>query len=316
MQSIFSGLFDMEGRERFLSKLNSIQLISVRDLIYIFVCIIFTFFCLIFVKEKIKKSLHRTLGKYYRGVDGEVFNETIPFVYVFDKVVTYFSIIMCIIICIRIAGVKAGELTFLVGGASVVILVGLQEFLKNFMSGIMILFENSIRIGDIIDLATIKIMPRGATTLAWVSEIRTRTTLLTTLDGKEIIIPNIDIVNNAVVNVTLSNPIRRVHFPFFIPASVNFLDLKEKIIEKVSSHPVCLKNPAEPAVWIKGIFPGYIHCEVVVWINQKRLKTSPLSLVGTMLISILDENDALVKGCSLPQYTIKGDEFSGYESGF
>ncbi|MCK5787611.1 MAG: mechanosensitive ion channel [Chlamydiia bacterium] len=273
-----------------LSNIKSVGFIKILLMILITIIILSVVFS---IKEHLKKSLEKTLGKYYKNSDDD-YSDTIPAVYIFDKFITYSAIALCCLISARFLGVKMGDLTILVGAASVVIALGLQEFLKNFISGIIILMENNIRIGDILDISNIKSMNSSQTNLAWVSEIRTRTLVLTTLDGREVIIPNVEMVNNSITNITLSNPLRRIHFPFYLPTSINFEEIKEKVIAEISKHPICSKQPATPSVWIKSIAPGFMQCDLVIWINQKRVKTSPTSLIGAMLIKILQENNALV----------------------
>lgn len=289
--------------------------IGIVRLIMMTISLVAVLLFVLYLKEKIKNALIKGLGKYYKNTDLDNYNDTVPTIYILDKLITYISFLLCVFIFMRFVGVKIGDLTILLGGTSILVVLGLQEFLKNFVGGLMVLFEHNLRIGDIIDLSGFGCIKGNGTKLAWVSEIRTRTTLLTTLDGKEIVIPNTDMVKFPIVNITLSTPVRRVHFPFFIPADKNLEELKVKILERMLEHPVCLKQPSEPTVWVKAIVPGCIQCEMVVWINQKRIKTSPTSLVGTILLKVLRENDALVMDRNL-SYLVKPDEFSEYDTGY
>jgi potassium efflux system protein len=127
-----------------------------------------------------------------------------------------------------------GKVQWLVAAMSVGLGFGLQEIFANFVSGLIILFERPIRVGDVITIADVS---------GVVSRIRMRATTVVDADCKELIIPNKDVITGKVLNWTLSNQINRVQIQVGIAFGSDTERTSELLLEAARNHPLVLKDP-------------------------------------------------------------------------
>jgi potassium efflux system protein len=139
-----------------------------------------------------------------------------------------------VVVC-KLLGLQWSELQWLVAALSVGLGFGLQEIFANFISGLIILFEKPVRIGDIVTLSN------GVT--GTIDAINTRATMLTDWDNKEIIIPNKTLITEQLTNWSLSSPIIRVIIPVGI-AYGSDTELACRLLRQAAEeHPNVLKKP-------------------------------------------------------------------------
>jgi potassium efflux system protein len=131
-------------------------------------------------------------------------------------------------------GVQWDKVQWLVAALSVGLGFGLQEIFANFISGLIILFERPIRIGDQVTINDLT---------GVVSRIRIRATTVTDLDNKEIVIPNKTFITNQLTNWTLSNSILRVTVPISIAYGSDTHRAHEVIWNVAKSNPRVLNHP-------------------------------------------------------------------------
>jgi len=115
---------------------------------------------------------------------------------------TYYAILFLgLLAALAIAGFQIGELAIVFGALSVGIGFGLQDVVKNFVSGLILMFERPIQPGDIVDAAGMS---------GTVREIGMRATVLTTAEGAEVVVPNGMLLADKLVNWTLRSNRRRI----------------------------------------------------------------------------------------------------------
>jgi len=119
---------------------------------------------------------------------------------------------------------------------------GLQEIVANFISGLIILFERPIRVGDVVTIGD-----RDGT----VTKIRIRATTLRDWDGKELLVPNKEFITGRLLNWTLSDPQTRLVIPVGIAYGSNVELALRILMDVVSNHPAVLEDP-EPSVLFLG----------------------------------------------------------------
>ncbi|WP_205342801.1 mechanosensitive channel MscK [Denitrificimonas caeni] len=140
-------------------------------------------------------------------------------------------------------GVSWDKLQWLVAALSVGLGFGLQEIFANFVSGLIILFERPVRIGDVVTIGNLS---------GTVSRIRIRATTITDFDRKEIIVPNKVFVTDQLINWSLSDTITRVIIKIGVAYETD-LDLARKLIlQAVQENPRVMREPA-PLVLFLGI---------------------------------------------------------------
>lgn len=117
---------------------------------------------------------------------------------------------------------------------------GLQEVVANFVSGLILLFERPIRVGDIVTVGGVD---------GVVTKIRIRATTITNWDKKEFIVPNKEFVTGTILNWTLSSPVTRLVFPVGIAYGSDIRKAQAILLEIARSQPEVLKEPEPAAVF-------------------------------------------------------------------
>ncbi len=121
--------------------------------------------------------------------------------YALDNVSRYLIVVAGVAISLSVIGIGWAKVQWLIAAVSVGLGFGLQEIFANFVSGLIVLFEQPIRVGDIVTI--------GDTT-GVVSKIRIRATTITNWDRQELIVPNKDLITGKLLNWTLSDSVNRV----------------------------------------------------------------------------------------------------------
>jgi len=131
-------------------------------------------------------------------------------------------------------GLQWSQLKFVAAGLSVGIGFGLQKIIANFVSGLIILFERPIRIGDYVTIGD-----QSGT----VSRIQIRATTLVDLDNREILIPNEALISERVTNWTLSDSVTRLIVPVGIAYGSDTDFAKDVMLEALNTVPIVLDTP-------------------------------------------------------------------------
>ncbi|QCI15031.1 mechanosensitive channel MscK [Pseudomonas putida] len=136
-------------------------------------------------------------------------------------------------------GVSWDKLQWLVAALSVGLGFGMQEIFANFISGIMILFERPVRIGDTITIGNLS---------GTVSKIRIRATTITDFDRKDIIVPNKTFITGQLINWSLTDTVTRVTLKLGIDYGSDLDLVRELLLKGAHENPRVLKDP-EPIVY-------------------------------------------------------------------
>lgn len=159
---------------------------------------------------------------------------------------------------LSVLGVSWDKLQWLVAALSVGLGFGLQEIFANFVSGLIILFERPVRIGDVVTIGNLS---------GTVSRIRIRATTITDFDRKEIIVPNKVFVTDQLVNWSLTDTITRVVVQVGI-AYDSDMDLAHKLMmQAMQENPRVMRDP-EPIVLFLGITPNTFQHELRFYVRE------------------------------------------------
>ncbi|MBB34561.1 MAG: mechanosensitive ion channel protein MscS [Hirschia sp.] len=168
---------------------------------------------------------------------------------------------IAILIAIQTLGIPLTALAVFTGALGVGIGFGLQAIFSNFISGIIILFEKSIKVGDFIELQS------GVT--GSVREINIRSTLVTTNDNVDILVPNEEFIKSQVINWTHRETLRRMKIPFGVAYGTKKELVRDCILEAVKNVKWTWDRPGrEPQVWLVGFGDSSLNFELVVWITE------------------------------------------------
>jgi len=158
--------------------------------------------------------------------------------YAVSSLTQYLIAIIGFIVIFRALGIEWSNIQWLVAALSVGLGFGLQEIVANFVSGIILLFEQPIRVGDIVTV--------GETT-GKVSKIRIRATTIVNWERQELVIPNKDIITGDLINWSLSDPVSRIKIDVGIAYGSDVNKAMQLMMEAATEHPKVLKDP-EPSV--------------------------------------------------------------------
>lgn len=139
-----------------------------------------------------------------------------------ETITGYTGVAVAVFIGLSVAGIDFGSLALIAGALSLGIGFGLQNIVNNFISGLILLFERPISRGDWI---------RVGTSEGFVKDISIRSTVITTFDRADIIVPNSELISTQVTNMTLNNQIGRVTIPIRVAYGAN----TRKVIDILSS---------------------------------------------------------------------------------
>ena len=194
--------------------------------------------------------------------------------YAFAHIMGYVVYLTGLLVGLQLVGLDLSSLVLLGSAIGIGLGFGLQNIANNFVSGIILLTERPIRVGDRVEV--------GGTN-GDVVRIGSRSTWVRTNDNVVIIIPNSEFINNRVTNWTAND--RQVRFS--VPLGVSYGSdperVREVLLEVAGNHPDVLKDP-EPEILFAGFGDSSLNFELRVW-TIARVKT-PLPLSSELYFSI------------------------------
>ncbi len=175
--------------------------------------------------------------------------------YFISQIVSNVVLIAGIFIVLDNAGFHLGTLTVFAGALGVGVGFGLQNITSNFISGLVILAERPIKIGDRIEVA-------GVT--GQIQEIRARSTVVVTNDNISMIVPNTKFIDSPVTNWTYGDRRVRFRLPVGVAYGSNLDRVREALLEVARENSHVLTEPA-PSVFLEKFGDSAIEVELVVW---------------------------------------------------
>ena len=159
------------------------------------------------------------------------------------------------LLAVLASGLPIDRITVILGALSVGIGLGLQTIVNNFVSGIILIFDRPMRIGDTVEIGNQK---------GRVKEINIRASTILTPDGAEVIIPNGIILNNNIVNWTLSNSHIRAELIYTLDNSLKPGDLEHSIEQIIKESPNVL-NQKSPDIRLSNISAHTFQLKIFFW---------------------------------------------------
>lgn len=178
--------------------------------------------------------------------------------YAMTTLLRYTIVIIGLMVTLQKLGMEWSNIQWLVAALSVGLGFGLQEVFANFVSGLILLFERPIRIGDVITLNNIS---------GTVSKIHIRATTLIDGDRKEVIVPNKIFITQQLTNWTLSDQITRVVIPVGIAYHSDCDKARALLLKIAHDHPLVLRDP-EPAALLLEFGASSLNFELRVFTGQ------------------------------------------------
>ncbi|MCM8613018.1 mechanosensitive ion channel domain-containing protein [Accumulibacter sp.] len=162
-----------------------------------------------------------------------------------------------LVVASRLLGVGWDDVQWLVAALGVGLGFGLQEIVANFVSGLIVLAERPIRIGDVVTVGDVS---------GKVARIRARATAVIDFDNKEVIIPNKAFITSHVVNWTLSNQIIRLLIKVGVAYGSDIALVQRLILDVVQGNPDVLRDPA-PSVFLVAFGDSSLDFEIRAFVG-------------------------------------------------
>ena len=173
---------------------------------------------------------------------------------------------VAVLFALSSVGINVTALAVFTGAVGVGIGFGLQAVISNFVAGIIILIEKSLKVGDFVEFAS---GVRGE-----VREINIRYTVVTTNDNIDILVPNSEFVSGLVTNWTHGDAYRRLRLPFGVAYGTDKELVRKAGLEAAAAvdHTLTGQPRRNPQVWLVGFGDSSLDFELVVWVTPEAVK--------------------------------------------
>ena len=221
--------------------------------------------------------------------------------YALSSLLNYAILALGFALALGVLGMDLTKMTVLAGAFGVGLGFGLQDVVNNFVSGLILLFERPIQVGDTIQVGNLQ---------GRVRRIGIRASVVRTQQGAEIIVPNAQLITKEVTNWTLSDQLRRLD----LPVGVNYGAEPKKVIallENVArAHPQVLQNPA-PRCLFMSYGDSSINFELRAWTEY----TNTQQVHSDLTVAIYDAVYAAGMSFPFPQREVRvlGDSDAKFE---
>lgn len=244
ISQLFTQLINSLDTIQFSIGENSVSLSSILEIVI--------YFCLILILCNYFQRLLKNTVLAKLGIDEG--NRTS-----LATIISYSFGTILFIVIIQAQGFNLSSLAVIAGGLGVGIGFGLQEITRNFVSGITLLVERSLKVGDFVEL--------DEDTIGYVKEISIRSTIIRTFDGSDIILPNTNIVNSRLVNWSYDSFVARTIIPVKVPYGSDPVLVTELLLKSAYMEPNVLREPV-PLVIFVDFGENWLQFDLRVWVSR------------------------------------------------
>lgn len=178
--------------------------------------------------------------------------------YAIGRVFGYLVLALGILMALQPLGVNATTLAVFGGALGIGIGFGLQDVVKNFVAGLIILVERPVQVGDSIEIDDV---------VGTVTEVRARATVLRTNDDIYLIVPNSKFISETVVNRSFGKRQVRYSIPVGVAYATDPKAVEEALLEAAAGSENVLREPP-PRVWFRGFGESSLNFELLCWTSK------------------------------------------------
>ena len=178
--------------------------------------------------------------------------------YVLGRFTSYLVFFLGVAIALQTLGIRATTLAAFGAALGVGIGFGLQDIVKNFVAGLVILIERPIQIGDSIEIGDV---------VGDVTEIRARATVVRTNDDVSLIVPNSKFISDTVVNRSFRQPRVRYRIPVTVAAGSDLAEVETALLEAAGKSENVLRDPP-PRVWFDEFGERGLRFALLCWTSS------------------------------------------------
>lgn len=226
--------------------------------------------------------------------------------YIVQKLVTYGVVIVAVVAGLSTVGLNLSSLAVFAGAIGVGVGLGLQGIVKEFVSGLVLIFDRVLNVGDYVELEDGK---RGL-----VQEVGPRAVRIRTNDNIELIVPNSKFIEGPVVNWTLHGRSRRIHVPFDVAYGSDREKVRDAVLAAARSVPFTLPESEahRSQVWLVGFGDSGLKFELLVWPTLEAVKR-PAAMHAAYTWAIADALECAGVEVPFPQLDVRLRSLFGQE---
>ena len=220
-------------------------------------------------------------------------------VYLLERLAGYGIIVVGAMAALSAAGLNLSSLAVFAGALGIGVGLGLQGVVKEFVSGLFLIFDRMVSVGDYIEIEDIGI--RGA-----IMEIGPRATRVRTNDNVNVLVPNSRFVEQPVTNWTLKGDTRRIHVPFTVAYGSDRGQVRDAVLKAARASPFTLPETEarKSQVWLVAFGDRGLSFELVVWPTRDAVKR-PAAMHAAYTWLIADALDAAGVEVPVPQTDVR-----------
>lgn len=178
--------------------------------------------------------------------------------------------LLIFVLLLQVLGLDLTALTVFGGALGVGLGFGMQQISSNFVSGIILLIERSMKVGDYVDL--------GGDRAGVLQEMNMRSSTLRTDDGRDILVPNEKFITSEFINWTKSDLHHRCEIKFAVGYDVDIHQVPAIVEAAVKQYPLVLDTPAPPSCRLVN-FGGNVNFAVTYWVAGVDTHSSPIQFL-------------------------------------
>jgi len=191
----------------------------------------------------------------------------------------YVLLVLVFLLALTAAGVELSKFTILTGAFGVGLGFGLQNVVNNFVSGLILLFERPVRVGDLLEMKGV---------IGEVTKIGFRSSTVHALDGSDLIIPNANLISEQVTNWTLKDTRRQIVLNIHVAYGNDPTRVRDLLRATVAAHPDVLEYPGPKALFL-GFGDSALNFEIYFWVSRPQVVLELKSEVALSVAAALTE---------------------------
>lgn len=233
-------------------------------------------------------------------------SRTAAALYLLEKLAGYGILIVGVVMGLSAAGLNLSSLAVFAGAIGIGVGLGLQGVVKEFVSGLFLIFDRMVSVGDYVELED------GARGM--IVEIGPRAARIRTNDNINVLVPNSHLIEKPVTNWTLKGDTRRIHIPFAVAYGADRSAVRDVVLQAARDIPFTLPETEtrKCQVWLVGFGESGLDFELLVWPTQEAVKR-PAAMHAAYTWAIADALEAAGIEIPFPQTDLRLRSIFGRE---
>ena len=218
--------------------------------------------------------------------------------YLLEKLAGYGLIVFGAFAGLSAAGLNLSSLAVFAGAIGIGVGLGLQGVVKEFVSGLFLIFDRMVSVGDYVEAEG---DVRGV-----IAEIGPRATRIRNNDNLNVLVPNSRLIEGRVINWTLKGDTRRIHIPFSVAYGADRSKVRDAVLEAARASPFTLPetDTRKSQVWLVGFGESGLDFELLVWPTREAVKR-PAAMHAAYTWAIADALDGAGIEIPFPQTDLR-----------